>query len=229
MTASWWDTWMMTSSLIWSTTSFLIISDFGRTCKHRPKQNIVHKHCSVSADVKIATNLHSKDSVFKVVFHSYDGSIWSFRYEAQDLTEEMQFVSLTSGLRLTRWGRGTLWRSPSGNARCGNSGRKTEFKSTSVVWALSPGDRRSSGTGGPQSAEKTAEWPSLCVMESLMIDRKPTLRRRSADAPRFCGRHFYYFSKCGKSGYAVFHQCTFACALLSTNFMQFKDHDKLRS
>lgn len=223
------DTWMMTSSLIWSTTLFLIISDFGRTCKHRPKQNIVHKHCFVSADVKIATNLHSKDLVFKVVFHSNNGSIWSFRYEAQDLRVEMQSVSVTSRLRLTRWTWGTLWRSPSGNVQCGNSGRKTEFKSTSVVWALSPGGRRTSGAGGPQSAEKTAEWPSLWVMESLMIDRKPTLRRRSAAAPRFCGRHLYYFSKCGQSGYAVVHHCTFVCALLYINFMQFKDHDHLNS
>lgn len=186
----------------------------------------MHQHCFVSADGKIPTNLHSRDLVFEVVFHSYDGSIGSFRYEAQDLTQERPFVSVTSRFRLTPRGRGTLWRSPSGNVRCGNSGRKTESKSTSAVWAWSPGGRRTCGAGGPQPAGKTAEWRSLCVMESLMMDRKPTLRRRSAAAPRVCGRHFH-FSTCGTSGYAVVHHCTLECALLRINSMQFKDHDHL--
>lgn len=182
---------MMTSSLSWSTTLFLIISDFGRTWKQRWKYNIVHTPWFNSADVKIITHLHSKDLIFKVVFHSYDGSIWSFSYEAQNLTEQMQFVRLAHLYLSQAEVRGTLWPSRSGNVRCGNSGRKTELKSTSVVWVLVPAGSRSSGVGGPHAGggENMAECPSLWVMESLTIERKPTLRRRSAAAPRFCGRH----------------------------------------
>lgn len=53
-----------------------------------------------SASIKIINNLHSKELVSKGVFHSYDGSIWSFSYEAQNLTEKIKFVSVSAHLLL---------------------------------------------------------------------------------------------------------------------------------
>ena len=137
----------------------------------------------------IITNLNSECLVFEHILRFQDGSVRAFGNEAQDLwAQTYSSLSVFTAL-LSNFGRTVLctwnWSCP-GNVRIGNSGRNTEIRVLSVtdVSALSSAGRGSLGTGGltsgPTGRENTAECPSLWVMETPMLDRKPWLNRHWA-------------------------------------------------
>lgn len=84
------NTWMMTSSLSCSTASCFSTFDFGRTWKQQwntSTQSFL-KWIEKVFLALLTTHLNSKDLVFPIVLHLYDGSIWAFSNEAQDLTAQ---------------------------------------------------------------------------------------------------------------------------------------------
>lgn len=103
--------WYLNDDLLLNLIHHFIFNDlwFWQNLQTKMERIIAQKSITInSAFLKIITDLHSKDLVFKAVFHSYDGSIWSFSYETQNLTEKMHFVGVSALLSLTCWGRGYL-------------------------------------------------------------------------------------------------------------------------